>query len=321
MVPLVSIVALSFNHGRFLTEALDSVLTQTYPRWELIIVDDASTDDSAAVIGAWVAAHPGRAAHVLLLPTSAGPCAAFNQGLAQCRGEFVVDLATDDVLLPPRLTEQVAAFAALDASFGVVYTDAELIDEAGTVLRRHYGRDAVGRPQLVVPSGDVFAHVLGHYFISTPTMMMRRRVLTELGGYDATLAYEDFDFWVRSARTWQYYFLDRVLTRKRLHPRSHSRGFYRPHDPQLASTVRVCHKARALCRTPAEWAGLRRRVRYELRQALRYGCWPEARDLAQLLATLPGVSGGVRWGLRVLSRLGPAGATGLLALLFASVLR
>lgn len=303
MTPLVSIVALSFNHGRFLVEALDSVLAQTYPHWELIIVDDASTDDSAAVIRGWVAANPGRAAHVLLLAESAGACAAFNAGLARCRGEFVVDFATDDVLLPTRLAEQVAAFAALDDSYGVVYTDAELLDEAGTVLRRHYRRDAAGRPHPAAPSGDVFAHVLGHYFISSPTMMMRRRVLTDLGGYDATLAYEDFDFWVRSSHAWQYYFLDRVLTRKRLHPRSHSRGFYRPGDPQLASTVRVCHKARALCRTSAEWAGLRRRVRYELRQALRYGCWPEARALAELLAELPGVPAAGRWGLRRLARL------------------
>ncbi len=302
MPPLVSIVALSYNHGRFLVEALDSVVAQTYVHWELVIVDDASTDDSAAVIRAWVTAHPGRAAHVLLLPKSDGACAAFNQGLARCGGEFVIDLATDDVLLPTRLAEQVAAFAALDDSYGVVYTDAELMDEAGTLLRRHYRRDAAGQPHPAAPSGDVFAHVLGHYFISSPTMMIRRRVLTDLGGYDASLAYEDFDLWVRSARAWHYFFLDRVLTRKRLHPHSHSRRAYQPGDPQLASTIRVCHKARALCRTPPEWAGLRRRARYELRQALRYGCWPEACALAALLSTLPGVGGAMRWGLGLLAR-------------------
>ncbi len=302
MNPLVSIVALSFNHGRFLAEALDSVLAQTYPHWELIIVDDASTDDSAAVIGSWVEAHPGRVAHVLLLPVSAGACAAFNQGFARCRGEFVLDLATDDVLLPTRLAEQVAAFAVLDESYGVVYTDAELIDEAGAFIRRHYRRDAANRPFPAAPSGDVFAHVLGHYFISSPTMMIRHRTLAALGGYDATLAYEDFDFWVRSSREWGYFFLDRVLTRKRLHPRSHSRGFYQPGDPQLGSTIRVCRKAQAMCRTSAEWAGLRRRVRYELRQAVRFRCWGEARALAELFATLPGVSAGVRWALKQLVR-------------------
>lgn len=286
--PLVSIIALCFNHARFVAEALDSVLAQTYPHCELIIVDDASTDESAAVIGAWVAAHPGRARHVVLLPQRVGACAAFNQGFALSRGEFITDLATDDILLPTRLAEQVAAFAALDPSYGVVYSDAELLDEAGTVLRRHYRRDAAGRPRPAAPSGDVFADVLGRYFISTPTMLIRRAVLDALGGYDATLAYEDFDFWVRSARTWRYHFLDRVLMRKRLHPQAQSRAAYRPGDRQLAATIRVCHKARALCRTPAEWAALRRRAAYELRQAVRHGCWPEARALLALLGAVPG---------------------------------
>ncbi len=293
-------MALSHNHARFLPEALDSVLAQTYPSWELVIVDDASTDVSVAVIEAWAAANPGCVAHIIRISAaeSRGACAAFNHGLARCRGEFIIDFATDDVLLPTRLAEQVAAFASVGPQVGVVYTDAELTDEAGTVLRRHYRRDAAGQPRPAAPSGDVFAHVLGWYFISSPTMMIRRAVFTELGGYDETLAYEDFDFWVRSSRTWQYHFLDRVLTRKRLHPRSSSRSFYRPDDPKLASTVRICRKAVALCRTPAEWAGLRRRLRFELRQALRYGCWPEAHALAGLLATVPGVPALMRWALR-----------------------
>ena len=284
---VVSIIALSYNHAPFLVEALDSVLAQTYLRWELIIVDDASTDESAAVVGRWVAAHPGRAAHVLLLPHRHGACAAFNRGLALATGEFVLDLATDDVLLPTRLEEQVAAFARLDESYGVVYSDVELMDEGGTVLRRHYRRDAANRPHPAAPSGAVFAHVLGHFFISAPSMLIRRATFDDLGGYDATLAYEDFDFWVRSSRRWRYHFLDQVLTRKRLHPRSHSRRQYQPGDPQLASTIRVCEKARTLCRTPAEWAGLHRRVAFELREAVRHRCWPEAAALARLLAGLP----------------------------------
>ncbi len=287
--PLVSIVALCYNHARFVREALDSVVAQTYPHWELIVVDDASTDASAATIAGWVAANPGRAAHVRYLTgaESRGACAAFNHGLARCRGEFVVDLATDDVLLPTRLAEQVAAFGALDASYGVVYTDAELITEDGRFVRHHYTRTPAGQLTPAPASGAVFADVLGRYFISTPTMLIRRQVLTELGGYDERLAYEDFDFWVRSARRWRYHFLDRVLTRKRLHPQAHSRQFYRPGDPQLASTIRVCAHAATLCRAAPEWAALRQRLRYELRQAVRYRLWPEAYALASQLRALP----------------------------------
>lgn len=286
--PLVSVICLSYNHARFIEEALDSVLNQTYPHVELILVDDASTDGSPDVIRRWAARYSSQVAHVLLLPTNVGNCAAFNRGLALSQGSLLIDFATDDVLLPTRIEEQVAAFAALDESWGVVYTDCELVTEEGVLVRRHYARDPNGRTVPAAPSGDVFAHVLGHYFISTPTMMMRRRVFEELNGYDEALAYEDFDFWVRSARTYQYYFLDRVLTRKRLHPRSLSRQAYQPGDRQLASTIAICQKARALCRTTEEFAALARRVRFELRQAVRHKQWAEARLLFALLRSLPG---------------------------------
>ena len=211
MIPLVTVVCLSFNHARFLEEALDSVLVQTHPRVEIIVVDDASTDNSAVLIKQYADRHPAREIQVLLLPENGGNCAAFNRALALSKGDFLVDFATDDVMLPTRLSEQVAAFQQLDASYGVVYTDCELISEEGQHVRYHYRRDEQGRLASFAPCGDVFAAVLGHYFISTPTMMMRRTVLETLGGYDEALAYEDFDFWVRSARKYQYFYLDKIL--------------------------------------------------------------------------------------------------------------
>ena len=110
-----------------------------------------------------------------------------------------------------------------------------------------------------------------------------------LGGYDETLTYEDFDFWVRSSRDWQFHYQDEVLTQKRLHPRSKSAQGYRPHDPLLDSTIRICRKALALCRTPQERAALAVRVRWELRQAARFGSLPQARELYTLLREIGGV--------------------------------
>jgi hypothetical protein len=151
------------------------------------------------------------------------------------------------------------------------------------LVRRHYRRDARGKLHPRPASGQVFADVLSRYFISTPTMLMRRATLDHLGGYDETLAYEDFDFWVRAARDWQFHFLDEVTTRKRLHPNAMSRRGYRPHDPFLASTIRVCRKALALCRTPAERAALAVRLRWEMRQAVRWRNFAEAHELYRLL--------------------------------------
>jgi glycosyltransferase involved in cell wall biosynthesis len=265
--PVVTIVALCHNHAPFLREALDSIISQTYQPLEVWLVDDASTDASPGILQEYAARHPGW--HLLLLPENVGNCRAFNTAFRQSSGEFVIDFATDDVLLPQRVAQQVTAFQSAGPGVGMVYSNAELIGEDGAPLGLHHRPDGHGGLLPRPASGEVFAEVLRRYFISTPTMLMRRACLQALGGYDETLAYEDFDFWVRASRDWQFLYLDAVTTRKRKHPRSMSAQAYRRHDPYLASTIRVCEKALTLARTPGERAALAIRLRWELRQAAR----------------------------------------------------
>ncbi|MGI4875400.1 MAG: glycosyltransferase family 2 protein [Janthinobacterium lividum] len=280
---LVTIVALCHNHAPFLRQALDSIVAQTYPHLEVWLVDNASQDGSPAILREYGQAHSDW--HLLLLPENVGNCRAFNQAFFQSKGEFVVDFATDDELLPERLSQQVALFQQLPATYGMVYSNCALVSEMGEFVRLHHRPDPRRAGQLLPrpASGWVFADVLARYFISTPTMLMRRATLAALGGYDETLSYEDFDFWVRASRDWQFQYQNEVTTRKRLHPRSMSAQVTRQHDPYLASTIRICHKVLALCHTEPERAALRQRLRYELRHALRRRQWPAARELAGLL--------------------------------------
>lgn len=297
----MTIVALCHNHAPFLREALDSIRAQTYPNLEVWLVDDASTDGSVAILEEYAAQNP--AWQQLLLPANVGNCQAFNTAFFRSKGEFVIDFATDDVLLPARVAQQVAQFQAADASVGVVYSNCELIDEASRPLGLHHRPDGRGGLRPAPASGWVFADVLRRYFISTPTMMMRRACLESLDGYDETLAYEDFDFWVRASRDWQFLYLDAVTTQKRKHPRSMSARAYRRHDPYLASTIRVCAKALNLARTPAEHAALAVRLRSELRQAVRRHA-PYA-EVCPLLTLLRQVSARtpLDWALATWSRL------------------
>ncbi|WP_230471214.1 glycosyltransferase [Hymenobacter jejuensis] len=279
----MSIVALCYNHARFLPEALDSILAQSYPNLEVLLVDAASTDGSVSILRQYAAQNPTW--KTIFLPHNVGNCAGFNQGFRQSSGAFLIDFATDDVLLPDRVAQQVAAFQTHGDTCGVIYSDAELIDEESRHVRYHFGRDGRGHLHPEPASGDVFAAVLRRYFISSPTMLIRRQVLERLGGYDESLAYEDFDFWVRASRDYEFQFLDVVTTKKRLHPQAMSRKGYRPHDPYLASTIRVCQKARALCRTPAERAALVVRLRWEHRQAVRWRNYQGANKLYEMLKT------------------------------------
>jgi glycosyltransferase involved in cell wall biosynthesis len=264
--PLVTVICLCYNHEKFVREAIQSVLDQSYKNIEIIVVDDASTDGSSRDIEKIAAANPR--IRYFQLKQNLGNCAAFNTGWRNSSGEFVVDFSTDDVMLPHRIEKQVELFQKLDKKFGVVFTDVVYVDEDGFPLYTHF--DHLIKHGLIreIAEGDVYAILLSTYYISSPSMLVRRQVLERLGGYDEQLAYEDFDFWVRSSRDFYYAFLDAVLTKVRktrgsLSTRAYSRG-----DKQLQSTYRVCEKALTLNRSSAEHAALAKRVRYEWRHAV-----------------------------------------------------
>src|SRR5262245_56075887 len=98
MEPFVTIVCLCYNQAAFVKEAIDSVLTQTYPNIQLIVVDDASTDNSADIIREIASVNPSL--QIILLNENLGNCAAFNRALPSVKGEYVIDFAADDVMMP-----------------------------------------------------------------------------------------------------------------------------------------------------------------------------------------------------------------------------
>jgi glycosyltransferase involved in cell wall biosynthesis len=282
--PLVTVICLCYNHGRFVSKAIHSVLQQTYTNIQIIVVDDNSTDDSVTVIRK--ALEPHTSITFLALPKNMGNCAAFNKGLALAKGEYIVDFATDDVMVPERIAKQVEPFSRLDPSYGVLFTDAHYIDESGEIFRQHFPYLKKKLLLRSVPQGDVYADLIERYFVASPTMMFRRNVIEELGGYDESLAYEDFDFWIRSSRNYKYYFVDEPLTLIRRSRGSLSSRWYKKGDVQLESTYRVCLKALQLNRTPREHAALINRTRYELRQAVFSENFREAELFYGLLKSL-----------------------------------
>lgn len=265
MNPPVSVIAVCFNHERFVKEALESVVHQTYREIELIVVDDASTDRSVDIIRAFIAEHPGVV--FIQQPANKGNCAAFNAGLARAHGEFIIDLATDDVLLPERIEAGVRAFQQKDESWGVQFSDAVLIDESGKATGYHSDRF----PHDTVPEGYIFRELVARYFICSPTMMVRSTVMKQLNGYDESLAYEDFDFWIRSSRDFRYFYTPTALLKRRKVKGSLSDRQFKHGSPQQDSTFVVCEKIMKLIRTKDEQVALQQRIGYEMRQAISRG--------------------------------------------------
>ncbi|HTF17618.1 MAG TPA: glycosyltransferase [Chryseolinea sp.] len=282
--PLVTVICLCYNHEPFIKDAIESVITQSYEAVQIIVWDDASTDNSQAVIRELEKIYPQL--QVFLSEKNEGNCRAFNRAYAYANGEFIVDFSTDDVMHELRLEKQVHYFSKMDERTGVVFTDATYVDERSNFIRHHY--EHLFRHRLIskVVTGDVFRTVLTTYYIASPTMMMRRSVFDELGGYDEALAYEDLDLWIRSGRVYRYEFLDERLTFIRKLSKSLSGHSHVPGDKQLQSTYLVCLKAVALCRDEGDREALIHRVSYELRHAALSGNHSEANLFWQLLKTL-----------------------------------
>src|SRR5260221_4219401 len=275
--PLVSVICLCYNHARFVKEAIASVFRQTHPAVQLVVVDDASTDNSVQVIRESRKDQP----YITFLPLlqNVGNCRAFNKGFALSTGAFIIDLAANDVLNSNRMPVGVDALASRGPDYGVHFSDAELIDESGNRIGYHSDRF----PHASIPQGDIYHDLISRYFINSPTMMMRRSVLEKLGGYDESLAYEDFDFWIRSSREWKFAYTAEPLVKKRILKNSMSIDQFRRKSIQLISTFRVCEKILQLNRTTDETKALSKRIRYEMKRAAVLREWGLALDYFKLL--------------------------------------
>ncbi len=274
--PLVSVICLCYNQNQYVVDSIQSVLAQDYAYIQLIIVDDASRDGSQRVIDGFLNGHSS--IPFVSLNENIGNTGAFNKGLELATGKYVVDLAADDMLLPTRVSEQVAFFEDQDERVGVIYSDAEYISEEGEPRGKHYDD-----PRWTPCVGNIYTDLVSGYFIHPAAMMIKKMVLDELGGYDAELAYEDFDFWVRSARIWNYAYQGEVLTQIRQVRGSQSTTLYKRGDNKLASTVLVCRKIQNMNQNAVENMALAIRLQYEIKHAFMTGHREATNELLKIL--------------------------------------
>jgi glycosyltransferase involved in cell wall biosynthesis len=263
--PLVSVLCLCYNQEKFVEEAIQSVFNQTYPFIQLIVLDDGSSDGSAQTITRFL----GDKASVVFLinETNQGYTKSLNKALSYATGEFIVDLAADDILMPTRVEEGVSALIKAGTKFGVNFSDAEIIAEDGHFVGVHSEKF----PHQSIPQGDVYKDIVRRYFICPPTMLFRKSVIDHLGGYDDSLAFEDFDFLVRAARDFHFCYTPKPLVKRRLVDQSMSRKQFRRGDPQRVSTLRVCEKIDKMNKSIEEVEALKKRVRYEFFLSIKLG--------------------------------------------------
>ena len=260
---LVSVVIPTYNRAYCIEKAIDSVLRQTRPRVEVVVVDDGSTDDTRALLER----RYGGDARVKVVPRpNGGVTAARNTGLRECTGDFIALLDSDDMWMPWKLELQLACLEALPQA-GMIWTDMQAVDASGAVfaprfLRIMYSayewfpREALFSESLALPKiscelpadagrlygGEIFSQMIMGNLVHTSTVLLRRERFEKVGSFDEALrtAGEDYDFHLRTCKEGPVAFADVA-----------SIVYQKGMPDQLTGPSHAIHRARNFLRTIA----------------------------------------------------------------------
>jgi glycosyltransferase involved in cell wall biosynthesis len=237
----VTVIVPSFNYAHFLPDALESVLRQSHARWECIVVDDGSTDNTEAVVRSYV--RRDRRYHYIH-QHHRGLSAARNLGIHAGRGEYFQFLDADDLIEPRKLERHIRYFAEHE-EVGIVYSPVRYFTATGSQERRYSMRepDEPWMPQTSGRGRPVISAIARNNLMAVNCPLVRRDVTALAGGFDETLnALEDWDYWIRCAiqGTW-FQYLDEPDTYAlvRHHPASMSNDSMR----MTRALIPLCRRA------------------------------------------------------------------------------
>jgi GT2 family glycosyltransferase len=212
----VSIIIPCYKQAHFLAQAVDSCLAQTHSDVEIIVVDDGSPDDTAAVAGRYA----GRPGFRYIRQNNTGLPGARNRGIAEATGDYICFLDSDDWYAPEKIARQAALLDA-NPALGWVYCDVTSVDESGRPLSEQF---SIAESKRLL-SGNLFDSLIHCGYFQPHTVMIRRGVLDQVGVFDPELGgYADYDLWLRVAGAgFDAVFVPERLAYYRIHSASMSR--------------------------------------------------------------------------------------------------
>ncbi|HEC91432.1 MAG TPA: glycosyltransferase [Candidatus Atribacteria bacterium] len=204
-MPKVSVIITVYNEERYLKEAIESILAQSFKNFELVIVNDGSTDDTAKILDHYK--NKDSRMKTITHTTRMGQSKARNEAINNSSGEYIAILDADDISLPYRLEEQVK-FIESHKEIGLVGSAAYKIDEKGGIL---------GVIPVIECNEDIQKELLVRNCFVHSSIMFRREIFRKIGGYrEEFIAAQDYDFILRIAENCKVHNLKRVLVKRRV---------------------------------------------------------------------------------------------------------
>ena len=240
-LPLVSVVTPSYNKSSFIEETILSVRNQTYPHIQHIVVDGGSTDDTLDILRRY---DDGL---IWISEPDEGQSDAINKGWRMAEGEILAYLNADDTYMPSAVQTAVE-YLAVNPDVGMVYADADFINEHGEVTR-HYQVGEFDLSRILCSYDDLF-------LVPQPTVFFRKEVLDRVGYLDKNLHLTmDLDFWIRISLKFRIGHIPQILATMRFYPEAKSVSqYYRVvddclrvldklfRDPELPNEMRECKR-------------------------------------------------------------------------------
>ncbi|HZW58563.1 MAG TPA: glycosyltransferase [Nitrososphaerales archaeon] len=206
--PKISVIVTNYNKGKYIRAAIDSVLDQTFTDFEIIIVDDASTDDSLKTIKE--CCDRTNKIRLIIHDERRGSAAARNSGIKNSNGQIICFLDSDDIYSQDKLQKQIVALQE-EPTPVVVYSNWWRIDENGNTL-------PPGKRDHPTKSGRIFSDCLTHVFGSSTMFMIPKLCFDKVGLYDESLMWaEDYDLVLRLARNFDFIYVNLPLYGYRTH--------------------------------------------------------------------------------------------------------
>ncbi len=232
MPPLVSIIIAAYNAEKYIEATIASVLSQTYPLVECILVDDGSTDSTSQII-----ARFGPRVNYIY-QNNAERSMARNNGVAHSSGKYINFLDADDLFSPDKIADQVA-YLENNPTYDAVYSKVQYFKDNGK--RNYYSVDRI------TPSGDILDQLIYGNFINLGSPLIRRDAFDRVGGFDSSrsdiILNEDWDFWLRLAISGSRFgFLNKYHLFYRIHVGNTSQNRMRSVESKLRVTEKVINQ-------------------------------------------------------------------------------